>query len=405
MPDWGSAARSAGVIEGSRPPAAASLAPSASHKLDFLRSCAVLIVVASHLYFENPALAAFGRLGVLFFFLHTSLVLMFSLERQTWRTGDRRLFSTFMLRRFFRIYPLSMVAVLTIYLFRIPAYVAPNGHVVHINTDRLGLAANLFLVQDIVVSQHGLVSLLGVLWTLPLEMQMYLFLPLIFMFVRRVTDLRLLFLLWGGAALAARATPHVILRVFGGPVATFDWGWIVFPTLPEFAPFFLAGVLAFVLWNRTAPDLPFGTLPVLLGAIMLLYLGILANLGQGHTLTVFGMIACASTGLLLPSIEEPSSRVLRASCATIARYSYGIYLVHIPCIWLGFDLLRDRPAIVQWCVFVASLCTTVFVLYHAIERPFILVGAHLGRRWAESAKRVGPQFAASAVPTRRRMEH
>ena len=54
--------------------ASAPMAPSASPKLDFLRSCAVLIVVASHLWFEVEAMGRFGRLGVLLFFFHTSLV-------------------------------------------------------------------------------------------------------------------------------------------------------------------------------------------------------------------------------------------------------------------------------------------------------------------------------------------
>ena len=60
-----------------------------SSNLDFLRSFAVLLVVSDHLmvYFGvhegsilRPRLC--GLFGVFLFFVHTSLVLMYSLERQ-----------------------------------------------------------------------------------------------------------------------------------------------------------------------------------------------------------------------------------------------------------------------------------------------------------------------------------
>src|SRR5271156_6213785 len=59
-----------------------------SVNLDFLRSIAVLLVFGTHYYdIRNDAGAKWsfpwhlGQLGVLIFFVHTSLVLMWSLER------------------------------------------------------------------------------------------------------------------------------------------------------------------------------------------------------------------------------------------------------------------------------------------------------------------------------------
>jgi len=60
-----------------------------SRNLDLLRSFAVLLVVGFHLAkFFNWQVAKlrvtdFGVLGVMLFFVHTTLVLMFSLERQS----------------------------------------------------------------------------------------------------------------------------------------------------------------------------------------------------------------------------------------------------------------------------------------------------------------------------------
>jgi peptidoglycan/LPS O-acetylase OafA/YrhL len=66
-------------------------ARSESTNLDFFRSCAILFVILFHLllYFPHTStlhghlnLMPIGHFGVLIFFVHTSLVLLFSLERQ-----------------------------------------------------------------------------------------------------------------------------------------------------------------------------------------------------------------------------------------------------------------------------------------------------------------------------------
>ena len=88
---------------------AAETATTSSANLDLLRAFAVLLVVGFHLVkFFNWRVATmrvtdFGLLGVMFFFVHTTLVLMFSLERQSAGAGTS-LFLPFMVRRCFRIY-------------------------------------------------------------------------------------------------------------------------------------------------------------------------------------------------------------------------------------------------------------------------------------------------------------
>jgi len=88
-----------------------------SANLDFLRVTAVLLVLAQHvckrMHVEQigwVATSSLGLFGVLLFFVHTSLVLMYSMERSG-LTGWL-LFKNFYVRRVFRIYPLSVVAVL-----------------------------------------------------------------------------------------------------------------------------------------------------------------------------------------------------------------------------------------------------------------------------------------------------
>jgi peptidoglycan/LPS O-acetylase OafA/YrhL len=292
-----------------------------------------------------------------------------------------------MLRRVFRIYPLSVIVVLAVFSFQIPRYVFPDGHVYFTGSDRLGLASQLLLIQNVVVSNGGS-QMIGVLWTLPLELQMYLLLPAIFLLLPQISNIRTLLLLWGVSLLGAIGTPPMLSRVFGPNIGEFEWGWIVFPRLPEFAPAFLAGIIAYFLWRRVNRRLPFATLPILLTVMVVGYAAITHLIGNGPLLTSFGLTSCLGLGLLLSCIAEPSAQAIRVVSATIAKYSYGIYLVHVPCIWLGFDVLGDQPLLFQWLVFLLSTGAVSAFLYHAVERPFILLGARMGGRWSAPSKLV-----------------
>jgi len=87
-----------------------------SYNLDLLRATAVLLVLVSHLLYalslRHPILESSGwadlipgPLGVWMFFIHTTLVLMMSLERLS---AGASVAARFYIRRLFRIYPLSI---------------------------------------------------------------------------------------------------------------------------------------------------------------------------------------------------------------------------------------------------------------------------------------------------------
>ena len=98
--------------------------------LDVLRAFAVSCVVIHHLtltlHFYTGFMPlhlldyfrALGHAGVLAFFVHTSLVLMYSLERMH-RAGGKFAIG-FYIRRILRIYPLAIVAILIAFTFHFP---------------------------------------------------------------------------------------------------------------------------------------------------------------------------------------------------------------------------------------------------------------------------------------------
>src|SRR3974377_2116998 len=88
--------------------------------LDFVRAVAVLSVVVSHtlvafrvLIIGNWWVGWIGVVGVFVFFVHTSLVLM-------WSLGRKQHALDFYIRRVFRIYPLAMLAIAVTLLFHAP---------------------------------------------------------------------------------------------------------------------------------------------------------------------------------------------------------------------------------------------------------------------------------------------
>lgn len=187
---------------------------SHTRNLDVLRSAAVLCVFIAHLGYaiSGAEYNAIGGVGVALFFVHTSLVLMMSLER------DRNWFG-FYVRRIFRIYPLSTLTVAVILTLHIPRdysdlfRMPPVGVVIE----------NLTLTQNV----FGGPSVSVPLWSLPWEVQMYAILPVLFFFLR-----------------SGRSTAAVLIATLAVRFAGLALG-IRGLTALQYAPCFLAGVLAY----------------------------------------------------------------------------------------------------------------------------------------------------------------
>src|SRR5258705_4558284 len=114
-----------------------SVQTSSNSNLDFLRALAVLYVFFGHLtyfrgiYHLGPLnVVPIGFWGVLVFFVHTSLVLTLSLERQWNQLRGKKFFLIFILRRCFRIFPAIILAVSLIALFHVPLAVVEPGEYV-----------------------------------------------------------------------------------------------------------------------------------------------------------------------------------------------------------------------------------------------------------------------------------
>jgi peptidoglycan/LPS O-acetylase OafA/YrhL len=325
-----------------------------SPNLDFLRANAVLMVLVSHVLgfygirrFGPFDLEAMGVLGVLMFFVHTSFVLMLSLERQLAKFGRERLFLIFMVRRCFRIYPLSLLVVGVIALFKLPLMGPPWGmHWPSITGH--DILFNLLLVQNVT----GSPSLPGPLWSLPYEMQMYLLLPALFLLAGKLKSARTLA---GGCLLVTTALAVWI---------HFGHGYHL-----KYVPCFLPGILAYKISLRPGPGWPFRGFVLMLWSSVAVFMML-------YTVEA-GWAICFILGAAIPQFAPLSSRPLQRASHLIAKYSYGIYLTHFFALWLAFMKFTSLPKVGQWFVFVTAVLLIPIVLYHLVEQPLIRTGRKL----------------------------
>ena len=297
---------------------------------------------------ESTGIWALARFGVLIFFVHTSFVLMKSLSRMN--LPDKSLFLAFYIRRAFRIYPLSMLCVLVVCAARIPIN-AWGSRIIPFSWP--SLLSNLALTQNL--TYHWAVS--GPLWSLPYEIQMYVILPLIFVMSRRWRSVAFAGMLWAGFVAAAFIQPRISDRL----------------DLAQFAPCFMGGILAFQLSNRLKRGFMPGFLwPVFIAAVVSVFVIV------DHSRR--GWVECLLLGAAIPCFAEIQCRWWRLAAHLIAKYSYGIYLSHMPLLWVAFARLRGLPMAAKVAFVTCGVFLCPVALYHLVERPAIGAGIRISRK-------------------------
>jgi peptidoglycan/LPS O-acetylase OafA/YrhL len=249
----------------------------------------------------------------------------------------------FYVRRLFRIYPLSIFAVMVVWLGSIPSAQIVGRHTLSLLQPSWGeLWSNLLLLQNLWPKDAR--DIIGVLWSLPYEVQMYLVLPLLFYRLARRKQVWPLIVVW-----------------------TLAWLPSHYFTPFRFVPHFLGGVIAYQVSLRNR---------VLILRWWLLPAGLVASVAVFvfRPSVFLGGVICLVLGLLLPQFSRCDAGWLNASTANLAKYSYGVYLSHLFSLWFAFNVM-PRFHLLTYGVL---LVMVPVVLYHAIESPLISIGLKLG---------------------------
>jgi peptidoglycan/LPS O-acetylase OafA/YrhL len=335
--------------------------------LDVLRAVAVLLVVFSHLayYLGIADLGPFriiwmGGVGVYFFFVHTCFVLMLSLERQWKGQGAPKLFVSFMVRRIFRIYPLSITVVVLIAAFGLPQATLVPGHF-----DRAQLSVTR-IVENLLLVQGSGESLLGVMWSLPYEMAMYIFLPWIFavLYVNRSFS---------------RVVAMWFLSICGCVIALAYMGWPHRDYFFMYIPCFLPGVIAYQIQRSRRPTLPSQLWPCVILVMVPLFIVKQTLVGDYR---IKSWLVCLLLGVTTPFCAEMSAGWITKPAHYIAKYSYGIYLTHYFCIWLAFEYLHSvLPRTVRMVIFAVLVTGIPILLYSVLEEPSMRLGRWIAKHF------------------------
>jgi peptidoglycan/LPS O-acetylase OafA/YrhL len=93
---------------------------------------------------------------------------------------------------------------------------------------------------------------------------------------------------------------------------------------------------------------------------------------------------CAAIALSIPLFQECRSGAAATAGKLVARYSYGIYLCHLPLMWFFFRRLNGTsPLVVRLAGFAVCVTIAPVLCYHLLELPMIKAGVRLSRRLSE----------------------
>jgi peptidoglycan/LPS O-acetylase OafA/YrhL len=356
-----------------------------------LRGAAALIVMLAHYQYIGllPAVPAFkysGQCGLMVFFFLSSFLLCHSLASDRhWTARPHLSLIAYSINRIFRIFPLLCVVI---------ALTCWTGSSFFPASTAYWEA----LRQSLTLGKAP-----SVLWTIPVELTFYLYLPFILALALPVMRSRL-----GAAALAstyiAWCAAIAVARHEG--VAASLWMTLGFH---HYANSFVGGVLLYALLANGWIRFPRGCAPVAGIAPLAFVLAMpfcqfalvrhdpaMAEMAapgawQSYYDVVFPfaplVVGAIIYGLLHPS-ESLLSRVMQAGPLRKAgELSFGVYLVHVPMIGLIGSRYGFGP--LQFFAAIAATFAAAAALSALIEKPAIAFGRRLGH-WLLARAAVQP---------------
>jgi peptidoglycan/LPS O-acetylase OafA/YrhL len=342
--------------------------------LDLLRALAIIVVVFYHagiFGFKLPDGGhRFGWVGVDLFFVLSGYLIGGQLLAPLAR-GKRINFGRFFARRALRILPAYFV-VLAIY-FGLPSWreypeMSPWWKFI-ISVQNIGL--------------HGGTAFSHA-WSLAIEDQFYLLLPLALLFVSRWPRLGLIIpfvVFFGGIALRA----FLAWQNPGDDGVSFRGFqlWIYYPTWTRLDPLVFGVILAAIekfrpsWWKRLTNCAVWLWLPALAAIVYGLYLGEREILTVTACVWQFPLIAFGMAALLVCVVSPrlPFSRIEVPGAAFIASIAYSIYLSHKLVIHAVMQFCSGHNiALTSWLAHLLvqlSIYAGGTILFFAIERPFL----------------------------------
>jgi peptidoglycan/LPS O-acetylase OafA/YrhL len=363
---------------GAVPPADSSTRPGGRHRFGFvdgLRGIAALAVAAHHIirprllpsWPSAAGVTAYGRLGVLVFFVISGFVISHSIDGvwMTARAGGR-----FLLRRMARLDPPYWASIVLALVVAKAASLALHGGEVVVMPSAAALAAHLVYLQYIL----GFESVADIFWTLTFEIQFYLLLTTVTAIEQRLAR-RLPPAVASGCAHLPLLSCSVLIAV---GVLPFHSAWCF-----SYWYAFAAGIgTQRLVAGRGAAPLAIG-----LGAALVVAWAQQSADGVVVALTATAIAVGHLRGRLDAWLSSPPFRYL-------GRISYSFYLVH-PSLGVRAGNLAahalpagDAANLLGAAVGMLVSIVAADLFWRLIERPSIRLSRWITERHAAAALRV-----------------
>jgi len=346
--------------------------------IELFRGVAAWMVLTSHYtYFfgEGKALFSFLWTGVDFFFLMSGFVFAPTIYHRSFN------FKAYLIRRFFRIYPLYAFSLLLYYV----AHIAHDASEVH-SEILLIFIKHLFFLQT-TVSLREVNFFNPAYWSLPVEIEYYLLIPLLAFLTRKYQHF-LLILFLGTFSLTLFIAYHAT------ELRNPNLYTILSFHLPGILIEFMLGIALFNLYVKYQQKKIALWRYILIFISGLLLLGYLSKLfflygdsgiNNHLILKAYFRFLCAlgySIALLpiLLLIENKKS-LFHSFCLGMGNISYGVYLLH----YLVLTIFqRLYPFTKGWSAYL--ICSVIvlmiaLLLHYLIEQPLRDLGKKLSKKW------------------------
>jgi peptidoglycan/LPS O-acetylase OafA/YrhL len=323
----------------------------------------------------------FGSFGVSAFFVISGYCIHRAHATRLSRDASYRVDSgRFWFRRFVRIYPVLIAALLLTLLFdSISGHLVPGFYKLG-DLSPVSLLINLSALEGLFSQPYGSN---GPLWTLAIEIQLYAVYPLVFMLRRRFGINRTMLLALALTALSWLLFERKGLSLF----ASYQFAWMLG---------------AYVADRETAASrTPAGRIAGWGGALVIL--GGCAVFVAVSQYLAFQIWAVGFAMVLARLLERPLHiGPVAAGFRQLGHFSYSLYAIHLPLAVLAVCALfggTKQVSLIPAVLILAGAVACAFVFYQVFERPFIaLLASRSESPVREPVKKEMPAEIPAAAP-------
>ncbi len=340
--------------------------------IELFRGIAAWMVLTSHyahFFGEGKTWLSFLWTGVDFFFVMSGFVFAPTLYHHFFNL------KAYLIRRFFRIYPLYASSLLLYYIFS------------EFHPQKL-----LFLIKHLLFLQttHSLEEAFffnPAYWSLPVEIEYYLFIPLFAFLIKKIRYF--LFILF----LSAFALTYLIASQ-AAELTTPNIYTVLSFHLPNILIEFMLGIILFHLYDNYQRKKRTLWIPVGLFLGGFLLLGYLSRFfwqygdeGINHhfVFKAYFNFFCAVgySAILFPCLLLINSKksYFYSFCLAMGNFSYGVYLLHYLILTL---FQRFYPSIQGWTAYLScamAVLSITLLLHYLIEQPLRDFGRTWSKKW------------------------